>query len=79
MHGDLEREAKAWLEKLAEADRKQSGFQDMAAEGHLAPSTSYGQSSLASRRPASSPSTSLRYSKDASLACENLSEMQMRC
>ena len=33
MRGDPEREAKAWLEKLAEADRKRSGFQDMAAEG----------------------------------------------
>jgi site-specific DNA recombinase len=31
--GDPERETKAWLEKLAEADRKRSGFQDMAAEG----------------------------------------------
>ncbi len=33
MRGDQEREAKAWLEKLTEADRKRSGFQDMAAEG----------------------------------------------
>jgi hypothetical protein len=32
MRGDQEREAKAWLEKLTEADRKRSGFQDMAAE-----------------------------------------------
>jgi chromosome segregation ATPase len=31
--GDPDREARAWLEKLAEADRKRSGFQDMAAEG----------------------------------------------
>ena len=30
---DPAREAKAWLEKIAEADRKRSGFQDMAAEG----------------------------------------------
>ncbi len=30
---DPEREAKAWLDKLTEADRKRSGFQDMAAEG----------------------------------------------
>jgi site-specific DNA recombinase len=28
-----EREAKAWLAKLTEVDRKRSGFQDMAAEG----------------------------------------------
>jgi hypothetical protein len=33
VRGDPEREAKVWLEKLAEADRKRSGFQDMAAEG----------------------------------------------
>jgi hypothetical protein len=33
VRGDPEREAKAWLDKLAEADRKRSGFQDMAAEG----------------------------------------------
>jgi site-specific DNA recombinase len=31
--GDPERETNAWLEKLAEAERKRSGFQDMAAEG----------------------------------------------
>ena len=31
--GDPDREARVWLEKLAEADRKRSGFQDMAAEG----------------------------------------------
>ncbi len=31
--GDPEREIAVWLEKLAEADRKRSGFQDMAAEG----------------------------------------------
>jgi DNA repair ATPase RecN len=31
--GDPEREAKAWHDKLAEVDRKRSGFQDMAAEG----------------------------------------------
>lgn len=33
LRGDPDREAKAWLEKLAEIDRKRSGFQDMAAEG----------------------------------------------
>jgi len=33
VRGDPEREAKAWLDKLSEADRKRSGFQDMAAEG----------------------------------------------
>ena len=33
LRGDPEREAKVWLDKLAEADRKRSGFQDMAAEG----------------------------------------------
>ena len=31
--GDPEREIAFWLEKAAEADRKRSGFQDMAAEG----------------------------------------------
>src|SRR5215212_7438572 len=31
-HGDPEREAKVWLEKLADAERKRSSFQDMAAE-----------------------------------------------
>jgi len=33
VRGDPGREAGAWLERLAEADRKRSGFQDMAAEG----------------------------------------------
>jgi hypothetical protein len=33
LRGDPDREARAWLEKLAEIDRKRSGFQDMAAEG----------------------------------------------
>jgi hypothetical protein len=33
MHGDPEQEARVWLERLAEAERKRSGFQDMAAEG----------------------------------------------
>ncbi|MDP9454214.1 MAG: recombinase family protein [Actinomycetota bacterium] len=33
LRGDPEREAKAWLERVVEADRKRSGFQDMAAEG----------------------------------------------
>ncbi|HVF00231.1 MAG TPA: zinc ribbon domain-containing protein [Rubrobacteraceae bacterium] len=33
VRGDLERETRVWLEKLAEADSKRSGFQDMAAEG----------------------------------------------
>jgi hypothetical protein len=28
-----DREARTWREKLAEADLKRSGFQDMAAEG----------------------------------------------
>ena len=31
--GNLGREAAAWLERIAEVDRKRSGFQDMAAEG----------------------------------------------
>ena len=31
--GDPEREISFWLEKAAEAERKRSGFQDMAAEG----------------------------------------------
>jgi chromosome segregation ATPase len=33
LRGDPDREAKAWLEKLAEIDHKRSSFQDMAAEG----------------------------------------------
>lgn len=33
VRGDPERETRGWLDKLAEADRKRSGFQDMAAEG----------------------------------------------
>ena len=33
LHEDLGREQRVWLEKLAAADRKSSGFQDMAAEG----------------------------------------------
>jgi site-specific DNA recombinase len=33
VRGNPEREAKAWLERIAEVDRKRSGFQDMAAEG----------------------------------------------
>ena len=33
VRGDPEREAKAWLDKLAETERKRGGFQDMAAEG----------------------------------------------
>jgi DNA repair ATPase RecN len=33
VRGDPEREARMWLEKIAEGDRKRSGFQDMAAEG----------------------------------------------
>jgi chromosome segregation ATPase len=32
VRGDPEREAKVWLDKLAEADSKRSGFQEMAAE-----------------------------------------------
>jgi hypothetical protein len=32
-HGDPEREAKAWLKKIAEADHTRGRFQDMAAEG----------------------------------------------
>ena len=32
MRGDPEREARAWLDKLAEVERKRSGYQDMAAE-----------------------------------------------
>ncbi len=33
LRGNPDREAKGWLSKLAEVDRKRSGFQDMAAEG----------------------------------------------
>jgi hypothetical protein len=31
--GDTDREAKVWLEKLAEADRMRSGYQELAAKG----------------------------------------------
>lgn len=34
---DPEREARAWLEKLAEADRMRSGYQDLAAKGLMTP------------------------------------------
>jgi flagellar motility protein MotE (MotC chaperone) len=33
---DPEREAEGWAKRLAEVDRKRSGFQDMAAEGLIA-------------------------------------------
>ncbi len=33
LHGDPERETKAWLRNLTEADGKRARFQDMAAEG----------------------------------------------
>jgi hypothetical protein len=33
LRGDPEREARAWLEKLAEADRRRDGYIDLAAEG----------------------------------------------
>ena len=33
MRGDPEKEAETWLRKLAEADRKRSSYQDLAAEG----------------------------------------------
>jgi hypothetical protein len=35
LRGDPEREARAWLEKLAEADRRRDGYIDLAAEGIL--------------------------------------------
>jgi len=33
LHGDPDREKKAWLDKLAEVERKRSGFFDLGAEG----------------------------------------------
>jgi site-specific DNA recombinase len=33
LHGDPEREARVWREKLAEADRMRSGYQELAAKG----------------------------------------------
>jgi hypothetical protein len=33
LRGDPEREARAWLERLAALDRKRSGYLDLAAEG----------------------------------------------
>ncbi|CAA9464590.1 MAG: hypothetical protein AVDCRST_MAG28-3899 [uncultured Rubrobacteraceae bacterium] len=33
LHGDPDREKKSWLEKLAEVERKRSGFLDLAADG----------------------------------------------
>jgi site-specific DNA recombinase len=35
MRGDPERESKAWLQKLAEVDRKRDGYLELAAEGIL--------------------------------------------
>ena len=35
MRGDPERESKAWLQKLAEVDRKRDGYLELAAEGFL--------------------------------------------
>ncbi len=33
MRGDVDREAKAWLDRLAEADKMRRGFQGQAAKG----------------------------------------------
>jgi hypothetical protein len=33
LRGDPEREARAWLDKLAEADRMRAGYQELAAKG----------------------------------------------
>jgi DNA repair ATPase RecN len=35
MRGDPGMQDKAWLERIAEVDRKRSRFQDMAAEGYI--------------------------------------------
>jgi hypothetical protein len=35
IRGEPQREAKVWLGKLAEVERKRSGLQDMAVEGHI--------------------------------------------
>ena len=35
MHGDPTREAKTWLEKLAEVDQERRGYQRLAAKGHM--------------------------------------------
>jgi multidrug resistance efflux pump len=35
VRGDPEREAKAWLGKLAETDRERRGYQRLAANGHM--------------------------------------------
>jgi chromosome segregation ATPase len=35
LRGNPDREARTWLERLAETDRKRSSFQDMAAEGFI--------------------------------------------
>jgi hypothetical protein len=40
MRGDVDREAKAWLDRLAEADKMRWGFQGQAAKG-LRPSTNW--------------------------------------
>jgi site-specific DNA recombinase len=37
IHGDPEREAKAWLDRIAEADRQRKRAQDLAVEGLLSP------------------------------------------
>jgi hypothetical protein len=35
MRGDPEREAKAWLERLAEVDQERRGYLRLAATGHM--------------------------------------------
>ena len=32
-HGDPDREAREWIDRIVALERKRSGFQDMAAEG----------------------------------------------
>ena len=54
MLGDPQRQAKAWLKKLSEADRKRSRFQDVAAEG-LITFESYDRNSKRPSKPAKRP------------------------
>ena len=51
LRGNPEDEAKTWAKRLAEVDRKRSGFQDLAAEGSSLSRNSE-RNSTHSRKPA---------------------------
>ena len=50
--GDPKREAKLWHDKLREAERMRSGYQDLTARRGCSPTRSWVRSSLPWRRPA---------------------------